>query len=38
VQDPAYQDLIAHALVKALAEVFPVKEKKGLKGIFGGKG
>ncbi len=38
VQRPEYQDLIAHALVQALAEVFPAKGKKGLKGIFGGKG
>jgi len=38
-QRPDYQDLIAHALVKTLAEVFPAKgkEKKGLKSLFGGK-
>ncbi len=37
VQKPEYQDLIAHALVRALAETFPAEAKKGLKGIFGGK-
>ncbi|HRQ89149.1 MAG TPA: N-acetylmuramoyl-L-alanine amidase [Bacteroidia bacterium] len=40
VQQPEYRDLIAHAVVRALSEVFPAKStegKKGLKGIFGGK-
>ena len=35
VQDPAYQDLIAHAVVKALATVFPREKKKGLFKLFG---
>ena len=30
VQDPAYQDLIAHALVKALGATFPKPRRKGL--------
>ena len=36
VQRPDYQDLIAHALVKALVEVFPAgkREKKGLMKLF----
>jgi N-acetylmuramoyl-L-alanine amidase len=34
VQDPRYRDLIAHAVVRALAEVFPARKKKGLKGLF----
>lgn len=38
VQRPEYRDLIAHALVKALSDVFPAKGRKGLKGLFGGKG
>lgn len=37
VQQPDYQSRIALALVQALAETFPSKEKKGLKGLFGGK-
>lgn len=46
VQRPDYQDLLAHALVAALSEVFPQNGKesrngkkglKGLKGFFGGK-
>lgn len=35
VQDPAYQDLVAHALVKSLSTVFPREEKKGLRRLFG---
>jgi len=35
-QDPAYQDLIAHAVVKALSTVFPREKKKGLRKLFGG--
>ena len=37
VQKPEYQDLIGHALVQALAEVFPAgkREKKGLMKLFG---
>lgn len=37
VQMPEYQDLIGHALVQALAEVFPAgkREKKGLMKLFG---
>jgi N-acetylmuramoyl-L-alanine amidase len=35
VQDPAYQDLIAHAVVKALSSVFPREKKKGLLKLFG---
>jgi len=37
VQRPDYQDLIAHALVKALVEVFPAgkREKKGLMKLLG---
>lgn len=34
-QDPAYQDLIAHAVVKALSTVFPAEKKKGLRKLFG---
>jgi N-acetylmuramoyl-L-alanine amidase len=36
VQDPEYQDLIAHAVVKALSTVFPREKKKGLRKLFGG--
>lgn len=35
VQDPAYQDLVAHAIVKALSVVFPRGKKKGLLKLFG---
>ncbi len=35
VQDPAYQDLIAHAVVKALEATFPRKRAKGLFNLFG---
>jgi hypothetical protein len=37
VQRPDYQELIAHALVKALVEVFPAgkREKKGLMKLLG---
>lgn len=35
VQDPAYQDLIGHALVKALSTVFPREKKKGFLRLFG---
>jgi N-acetylmuramoyl-L-alanine amidase len=37
VQRPEYQDLLGHALVKALAEVFPAKKagKKGLMKLLG---
>ncbi len=36
VRDPAYQDLVAHALVKALSTVFPREQKKkGLRRLFG---
>jgi len=36
VQDPAYQEVIAHAVVKALSGVFPPK-KKGLFHFMKGK-
>lgn len=34
-QDPAYQDLIAHAVVKALEKTFPGRRPKGLFNLFG---
>jgi len=37
VQRRDYQELLGHALVKALSETFPAREKKGLQGLFGGK-
>jgi N-acetylmuramoyl-L-alanine amidase len=37
VQRADYQDLLGHALVQALAGSVPVREKKGLKSLFGGK-
>lgn len=37
VQNPAYQDLIARALVKALEATFPKKRAKGLFNLFGPK-
>lgn len=35
VQRPDYQQVIAHAVVRALTETFGGKQKKGLKGLFG---
>ncbi len=38
VQRPDYQELLGLALVEALAEVFPAREKSPRKGFFRGKG